>query len=123
MINDQKIYPSISGFYRHQAKRVCSFFFGSFFSRIDVDGINKVFNIRIHKTIKVAIQYEIKNEILARILELAKQGKPQEEIKATVEKENSFTDKANVEDFLDIKDFKDYWGPQWKLIYESKDVA
>lgn len=115
--------PCINGFYKQHAKKLCQFLFGDFFSRIDVDPHNLVFNIRVHKEIYLPIKYEIKKEILSRIVELSKEGKQVDEIKQIVETEQSSVNKAGVEDFIDIKDFKTFFGPQWKLIYESKEVA
>lgn len=38
-----------------------------------------------------------------------------------IKDKNGVEGEVKIEEVLDIKDFKEFWGPQWKLLYEINE--
>jgi len=76
----------ISGFQKHQAKRVCEYFFGDYFVSIKLNEKDTRFDIKLKKTLLIG-------------------GKD-----------------MKIQDYLNIDDFKSFWGPQWRLVFEVDEL-
>lgn len=109
---------SISGFQISQARRVCEFFFGDFFVNAKLDRENLRFDIQLHKEININHSITVKPETVERIIALHKLGINPQEISSTIKKESTFNKLTPVQEYIDLWDFHNYWGPQWRLCYE-----
>lgn len=85
----------ISNFLLPNAKKVSRFIFGEFFVSCELNQRERIFEIRINKT-------------------LTSKKKVGDKIVETVH---------DVEDYVDIENFKKFWGPQWKIMYDSSEEA
>lgn len=81
----EKVYY-ITGFLPTNARKVCRFVFGDFFTKLILDEDNLQFIIILKKELNI-------------------DGK-----------------KCTPGDVADIEYFKDFWGPQWVLVYEKHDA-
>lgn len=119
-----KKYPNkkyyIDGFQAHQGKRVCGFFFGDYFSTLKMNEPDWRFDITLKRTIPLTLPIDIKQETVERILKLSQQGIFSKQICDVIRKETSISKQTPISEFLNIQDFRDYWGPKWKLFYEEE---
>lgn len=53
---------NICGFRVAQVRKVCSFFFGDFYRDTEIDRVNRIFLIRVNKTLKIKQGDKIKEE-------------------------------------------------------------
>lgn len=87
----KKIYR-IDGYLISNVRRNCKFIFGNFFVKAHVNTELRIYEIRIRKTLKVRCE--------------------DSELGYKIEK---------IEDYVDLKHFKDFWGPCWRLIEHKED--
>lgn len=109
----------IDGFQNHQARKLCGYVFGDYFSTIKLNQPSWCFDVTVKRAIPLTIPIDLKPEIIERVLKLSQQGIFSKQICDVIRKETSVSKQTPITEFINIPDFKDYWGPRWKLFYED----
>lgn len=87
----------IDGYLISNVRRNCKFIFGDFYVSASVDKQNRIYEIRIRKTLRVKTN-DLKTYPLGYKIE-------------------------RIEDYVDLNRFKQFWGGCWKLIeYKEEEI-
>jgi hypothetical protein len=82
----------IGNFLIAQTRKMCKYIFGDFYISSDINERERVFEIRLHKYLKI-------------------------------KDEKGFVKKVPIEDYVDIQAFKKFWGPQWRIMFDTFEEA
>lgn len=137
-MTNKKVYPRnvfyVNGFLTANARKICKFFFGDFYVGLKEDVPNRQYYIKVKKQLRaengvpINIPLKFAYDSIDKSIE---KNKDNEIIKVCLTQlkqdfirkygEESMKKDVLLQEFLDVDYFKEFFGPQWNLVYETKE--